>query len=123
MPPFLDRPESDAPESFLPLTEVALEVLLALADQIRHGYGVLLEVEARTSGRVKLRPGTLYRALSRLTDQGLAESVPGPADDDDPRRQYYGLTDLGRRVLESELHRLAGVLASARAKDLAPEVP
>ena len=54
-----------APDTFLPLTPVAFEILLALAEDPRHGYDIMLEIERRTAGRVSLNPGTLYRALDR----------------------------------------------------------
>ena len=59
------------PESFLPLTPVAFEILLALADGERHGYSILQEVESRSGGAVSLHAGTLYRALARLLESDL----------------------------------------------------
>lgn len=118
MSPTRRSPDPPSAEHFLPLTEVALELLLAIGDGSRHGYGILLDVEERTGGRVRLRPGTLYRALARLADQELIESVAAPPGDEDPRRQYYRATELGGRVLRAELERLSAVLRSARSKDL-----
>jgi DNA-binding PadR family transcriptional regulator len=82
------------PESFLPLTPVAFEILLALADGERHGYSILQEVERRSGGTVSLHAGTLYRALARLLESELIEELteaPDPKNDDD-RRRYYRLT-------------------------------
>ena len=59
------------PETFLPLTPVAFEILLALADEERHGYSILQEVETRSGGAVSLHAGTLYRALARLLESDL----------------------------------------------------
>lgn len=104
----------------LPLTPVVFQILLALADQQRHGYGVMLEVEERTGGAVTLRPGTLYRALSRMLEDGWVEEAEGRPDPelDDERRRYYRLTGLGRRVAAAEARRLAEEVEWARAKKL-----
>ncbi len=64
------RPSPD-PRSFLPLTPLAFQVLLALADEGRHGYGIIQEVEARTDGLIRLRSGSLYTLLQRLLDEYL----------------------------------------------------
>lgn len=108
-------------ESFLPLTGVAFEILLALAEGKRHGYAILQEVEHRTEGAMRLYPGTLYRALARLVDDQLIEEVEGRDPDDDPRRRYYALTRLGRRVAAAEAARLASQLAAASERNLLPE--
>ncbi len=106
---------SRAPEDFLPLTPVAFEVMLALGDGMRHGYAIMREVEGRTVGR-SLHPGTLYRALGRLVDEGLLEELEPPADEGDERRRYYAMTPLGRRVGSAEAERLTAQLAVARAR-------
>ena len=108
------------PRRFLPLTPVAFEILLGLADQSRHGYALMQEVERRTGGRLRLRPGTLYRAINRLLHTGLLEEVPVNGDTvrDDARRRYYRLTDLGRRVAAAEAGRLASAVEAARVKNL-----
>jgi DNA-binding PadR family transcriptional regulator len=101
-------------DRFLPLTPVVLEIALALAGGDRHGYDIMQEVERRSDGRIVLHPGTLYRALARLLDQGLIEELDERRDDDDERRRYYRLTALGRAVARAEVERLAGQVASAR---------
>ena len=63
------------PERFLPLTSVVFEIALALAAGERHGYEIMQDVERRTDGKIVLHPGTLYRALGRLLDQGLIEEL------------------------------------------------
>ncbi len=105
---------------FLPLTSVAFEIMIALADEDRHGYGIMLEVERRTGGTTNIRPGTLYRAISRMVETGWVEDAHNPAasDNDDERRHYYRLTTLGRRIVTAEAERLASAVASARAKQL-----
>jgi DNA-binding PadR family transcriptional regulator len=104
------------PRSFLPLTPRVYHVLLALAEGPLHGYGVILAVQALTDGLIVLRTGTLYILLRRLLTQRLIEEVderPGPEEDDE-RRRYYRLTDLGRRVVEAESLRLGRVISAAR---------
>ena len=102
----------------LPLTPVVFDILIALADQPRHGYGVMQEVEARSGTR--LLAGTLYRALDRLLTEGHIEEVTAttrPAGRDG-RRRTYRLTKLGRRVAMAEAQRLATALDAARVKKL-----
>src|SRR6185295_8512759 len=95
------------PRSHLPLTPLAFQVLLALAEGPRHGYGIMSEVNERSGGTANLRTGTLYTLLQRLTDAGLVEeSADRPAaDEDDDRRRYCQLTELGRDVLAAEARR------------------
>ena len=103
-------------ERFLPLTPVVFEIALALAPGERHGYEIMQEVERRSDGQIVLHPGTLYRALGRLLDQGLIEELderPGPTNDDE-RRRYYRLTALGQAVARAEVERLAGQVTAAR---------
>ena len=104
------------PRTFLPLTPRVYHVLLALAEAPLHGYGVILAVQELTEGIIVMRTGTLYVLLRRLLDQRLVEQSderPGP-DEDDERRRYYRLTDLGRAVVEAESIRLQSVVAAAR---------
>ena len=107
-------------DAFLPLTPVAFEILLALADGEQHGYSIMREVERRSAGSIVLHPGTLYRALARLLESGLIEELERRADatNDDERRRYYGLTAIGVEVARGEAERLAGQLAAARQRKL-----
>jgi DNA-binding PadR family transcriptional regulator len=103
-------------DRFLPLTPVVFEIALALAAGERHGYEIMQEVERRTDGQIVLHPGTLYRALGRLLDQGLIEELddrPGDGNDDE-RRRYYRLTPLGQAVARAEVERLASQVSAAR---------
>ncbi len=110
------------PSSLLPLSEAVFHILLALAAGERHGYGILLEVEERTGGRVRLGPGTLYGAIKRLRGQGLVEETAGEEDDPtDERRRYYRLTPLGREVAVLEARRLERLLDAARGKRILPQ--
>ena len=114
MPPHDDP----SPESFLPLTAVVFEILLALAGGELHGYEIMREVEHRTGGAVVLHPGTLYRALHRLLKADLVEELDERPADDDERRRYYALTRLGRDVAIAEARRLASQVTAARARRL-----
>jgi DNA-binding PadR family transcriptional regulator len=107
-------------ESFLPLTAVVFEILLALSGGELHGYDIMREVESRSGGRVVLHAGSLYRALARLLRAQLVEEVderPDPAMDDQ-RRRYYRLTTLGRNVATAEARRLASQVNAARSRRL-----
>jgi len=109
------RPLTD-PRALLPLTPAVFYVLLALADDDRHGYGIAKDVAARTDGTVRLGPGTLYGTLTRLVDAGLV--VERATRTSDERRRYYRLTPFGRRVAEAEAERLEHMVGLARAKAL-----
>ncbi len=111
------------PESFLPLPAATFHILVALADRDRHGYSIMQDVAARTGGKVKLSPGTLYGAIRRLLEEGLIQELderPDPADDDE-RRRYYRLTRFGREVASAEAERLSHLLAQARSSGLIPK--
>lgn len=106
------------PDTFLPLTPVAFEILLALAEGEQHGYRIMQDVAARTGGRITLHPGTLYRALARLLELQFIEELdrrPKP-DEDDERRRYYRLTARGIAVARAEAERLARQVSTARAR-------
>lgn len=106
------------------LTPAAFQTLLALADEDRHGYGVMLEVERITRGAVRLAPGTLYRSIKQLLDVGLIEESatrPDPALDDE-RRRYYRITSDGRRAATAEARRLETLVEASRRKRLVPVV-
>ena len=105
------------PEDFLPLKPNWFHVLLSLADEEQHGYGIMQEVLARTGGKVRLWPATLYGTLKRLLEQDLIEeSDSRPSRHDDERRRYYRLTTLGRRVLAAESRRLHELVRAVQAK-------
>jgi DNA-binding PadR family transcriptional regulator len=106
------------PESFLPLTAVVFEILLALAGGELHGYEIMREVEHRSGGSVALHAGTLYRALHRLLRAELVEELDDRPAEDDERRRYYALTRLGRDVAIAEARRLASQVAAARSRRL-----
>jgi DNA-binding PadR family transcriptional regulator len=105
------------PHSLLPLTPAVFHVLVALADEDRHGYAIIKHVAARSDGRVTLGTGTLYGIVKRLLADGLVvESKRRPAAAiDDERRRYYRLTDFGRQVMTAETERLEAMVSAARA--------
>lgn len=113
----------DEAEKLLPLQSATFHILIALADEDRHGYAIIQDVAARTNGRLKLSPGTLYRSIQRMLDDGLIiEPRERPArEDDDDRRRYYRITPLGIAAAKAEATRLAGLVRMARARGLAPE--
>jgi DNA-binding PadR family transcriptional regulator len=100
---------------FLPLSPASLHILLALAADDLHGYGIMQEVARQSHGQYKLGPGTLYDNLKKLMVQGLIEETSPRSTADDPRRRYYRLKGLGRNVLSMEVERLEGVLREARS--------
>jgi DNA-binding PadR family transcriptional regulator len=108
------------PESLLPLSPPVFHILLALADEERHGYGIMQEIKFRTEGQVRLVPGTLYGAIKRLLGQKLIEEADERPDagPDDERRRYYRLTDFGQRVLRAEAARIVSLARQAEAKQL-----
>jgi DNA-binding PadR family transcriptional regulator len=104
---------SKSPESFLPLTPVAFEILLALADGERHGYDVMLEIERRSAGTISPNPGTLYRALDRLVEEGLLASALRSIEGES--RRVFSLSPLGRAVAAAEAARLSDQVMAARS--------
>ena len=112
------RPRRPHPEEFLPLTPAIAHILLAVADEDRHGYAIMQEVERITDGAARMGPGTLYGTIKRMLHSGLLEEAderPDPGLDDE-RRRYYRATPLGREVLAAETTRMASLLSAARAK-------
>ena len=109
-----------SPNSHLPLKPVDLQLLLALADGERHGYGLVQAIDEATEGLVRLDPGNLYRVIKRLLADGLvAESERRTAPESgDERRRYYRLTSLGARVLALELRRLQALLKSPAVRTI-----
>jgi len=100
-----------------PLTPAVFHILLALADQARHGYAIIQDVAERTSGQLKLSPGTLYGSIKRLLEEGLIEETEERPDPelDDERRRYYRLTKHGRAAARAEAARLETLVRQARS--------
>ncbi len=110
----------DDPRTFLPLSAQQFQILLALTDADRHGYGIILDIEQRTRGTVRIGTGTLYTAIAGLLADELVAGVRRSADraDEDARRRYYRLTPLGRSVLRAEASRLDALVREARRKGI-----
>src|SRR5262245_21954603 len=109
------------PESLVPLPPATFHILLALADEERHGYAILQDIEERTGGELRLSAGTLYRSIARMVEQGLiAEVTRRRIVGDDERRRYYRLTPFGTAVARAEARRLAQLVRLARARGLTP---
>ncbi|MFY1615165.1 PadR family transcriptional regulator [Micromonospora sp. WMMD736] len=107
-----------------PLREPTFLILTALAREPMHGYGIVSDVAALSGGRLALRPGTLYGALDRLTDEGLVERDHDEVVEGRLRR-YYRLTEAGRSVLTAETERLRRNVeaASERLRTQHPRTP
>ncbi len=106
----------EAIDGCLPVKPLVYHILLALAEEERHGYAIMQRVRERSENRLRLETGPLYRQLKRLLDEGLVEeSEHRPAPDrDDQRRRYYRLTRLGHAVIAAETERMADLVKHAR---------
>ncbi|HKQ61734.1 MAG TPA: PadR family transcriptional regulator [Candidatus Polarisedimenticolaceae bacterium] len=113
----------DRPDALLPLPPATFHILLALADEPRHGYAIMQDVAERTGGELRLGAGTLYRSIQRMLEQGvIVEARRRPAPElDDERRRYYQITRFGSSVARAETRRLAQLVKLARASGFAPE--
>jgi DNA-binding PadR family transcriptional regulator len=103
-----------------PLPSAAFQILLSLADEDLHGYGIMRQVAEQTSGHMRLGPGTLYSSIQSLLEEKLIEEID-PREDvklGQERRRYYRLTSTGRKLARSEAERLAALLRVARAKKI-----
>lgn len=104
-----------------PLKPAVLHILLALADADLHGLGIADRVEETTDGSIELGPGTLYRSLKEMVEEGLIRETAAPEPAADPRRRYYAITAAGRRRAAHEAARLEHLVEVARARRLLPE--
>jgi DNA-binding PadR family transcriptional regulator len=105
-------------QRLLPLKPLVFEVLLALADEPRHGWSLVRDVQERVGG-ARILPGNFYRTLRRMVADGLIEEAERAAGDgDDPRRRYFQLTARGQRLARAEARRLESLVADARSKRL-----
>ncbi len=100
-----------------PLTETTFYILLSIAEDRKHGYAILKDVQALSQDRVILSTGTLYGALSRLLEQGLIERVEVEKPEEVGRpRKFYTLTQSGNKVLEAEIMRLRALVKTAQQR-------
>jgi len=107
-------------DALLPLTPPVFHILVALAGEERHGYGIMQDVASQTEGALQLGPGTLYGCLKRMLAAGLVEESDERPDLalDDQRRRYYRMTALGQGAVRAEAQRLASAVTVAKAKRL-----
>lgn len=120
----MTRPPTRDPEAYLPLSAPVFNILLAIGSSRLHPYGIMQAIDERTGGKAVILPGTLYTSIARMLDQELIEDAPDRPDpeDDDARRRYYRLTELGRRVAAAEVERLSVLIRVAREQRLVPGV-
>jgi DNA-binding PadR family transcriptional regulator len=114
--------KQDEIDALLPLPPATFHILMAVADEDRHGYAIIQDIAARTDG-AQMSAGTLYRSIQRMQEQGLiveARKRPAPEDDDE-RRRYYRITRFGLAVARAEARRLTQMVKLARARGIAPE--
>jgi DNA-binding PadR family transcriptional regulator len=110
------------PETLSSLTPPVFHILLSLADEDRHGYGIMRDVAQQTGARLQMGPGTLYGCLKRMLAAGLIEESgerPDPSlgpGSGEERRRYYRITTLGNRAVRAEAQRIAGALKAAKSK-------
>ncbi len=107
------------PEELLPLSPQVFQILVALAAADQHGYAIMQDVAARSGGKIRLSPGTLYGCIHRILEQGLVIELDAQGDE---RRRFYRLTPFGRKVAKAEAARLAQSLEQARIYGLAPKL-
>src|SRR5581483_500064 len=110
-----------SPEELLPLTPAIFHILLALADDERHGYSMMQHVAETTDGQIKMGPGTLYGTIKRLLAAKMIEESDERPDPklDDERRRYYKLTPFGKKVLSAEVSRYSKMVKTAKAVGVA----
>jgi DNA-binding PadR family transcriptional regulator len=108
---------------FLPLPQAMFHILVTLAEKDQHGYAIMQDVAARTGGKLKLSPGTLYGSIKKMLADGMIQEIEPRlgAVSDDERRRYYRLTKFGRQVAAAEAERISAMLSHARATGLVPK--
>jgi DNA-binding PadR family transcriptional regulator len=103
-----------------PLPSAAFHILISLAEEDLHGYGIMRQVAEQTDGRMRLGPGTLYSSIQSLLEKGFIAELD-PREDvklGQERRRYYRLTSAGRKLARSEAERLADLLRVARTRKI-----
>lgn len=109
------------PVDHLPLRPVVFATLLVLRTGPLHGFGIMERVNGRLGERALVGPGTLYRTLKELREDGWVEHAEPPArEQTDGRRQYYRLTAPGMAVCEAEARRIAALLDAGDLGHLVP---
>jgi DNA-binding PadR family transcriptional regulator len=100
------------------MAPAVFHILIALADQPLHGYGIMLDIAERSNGQVKLSPGTLYGSIKLMLEGGLIEEIADRPAAEDERRRYYRLTRDGREAARQEMARMSALLNHARLTTL-----
>lgn len=115
---------NEAPDDYLPLNQTVFRILLVLGEEQMHGYGVMQALAAKTGGREKILPGTLYASIARMTQGGLLEEIdPAAAEvSGGPQRRYYRRTELGTAVARAESERMRALVDLARTEKILPEL-
>jgi DNA-binding PadR family transcriptional regulator len=116
----IDHRSSMPKRKLHPLPSAAFQILLSLAGEDLHGYGIMRQVADQTGGRMRLGPGTLYSSIQSLLEAKLIEELDSREDasPSSERRRYYRLTSAGRKLARSEAERLADLLRVARARKI-----
>ena len=109
------------PESFIPLTELAFQIFMALGTGATHGYGIGEEIGEQTSGRLNPTSGSLCQILTELSEAGLIQGADSGVDNHDAHLNYFRLTALGRQVMALEVERMAELVSVARERLLPPK--
>lgn len=120
----MDKDATDGLERFLPLSLPVFHILLSLTEGERHGYALKRAILLKTGGKLNLASGALYGSINKLLEQGLIEESDERPDPhlDDERRRYYGITPLGRRVVEAEALRLRDLVRLAETRLSLPDL-
>jgi DNA-binding PadR family transcriptional regulator len=107
-------------QDFSPLTPAVFYILLALATEERHGYGIMKQVKLDSNNSVKMGPGTLYGSIERMLKDSLIEEAgehTTPRQEDE-RRKYYKISSLGRKYLKAELDRYSHAVGKAQQANI-----
>jgi DNA-binding PadR family transcriptional regulator len=103
-------------KSSQPLSTAALYILLALAREDMHGYGIIQEVARQSEENYRIGPGTLYDNLKKLMEQKLVIDAPRSARAKDDDRRFYRMTSAGKAALSTEVDRLNSIVLEARLR-------
>ena len=111
---------SDELRSLMPMTPAVFYTLFALLREEQHGYAIMQSIDTLSEGAVSMGPGTLYSTIQRLLNLGLIEETTRRKrpKEQERRRRFYQLTEVGRRVFEIEVNRMKGVLRQVRLNTL-----
>jgi DNA-binding PadR family transcriptional regulator len=111
--------------TFLPLKAVHHLILLLLEETPDYGVELLARLETASRGTVRLNPGSLYRIIATLVADGLIRALGREQSEEGPGapRKLYGVTALGRRVLQAEAERQAELVALAGRLRLLKQQP